>query len=119
MQIKPLYINSIIGIFIVLITASCSTEKDALINKGYNNMTARYNGYYNARIIIGEMLDGYREGYQEDYIDIIDLDLYPTEADVPNVFPELEEEYDEEEKLAESAPFVVSTSQFEPFQTTT
>ena len=54
-------------------------------------MTARYNGYYNARIIIGEMLDGYREGYQEDYIDIIDLDLYPTEADVPNVFPELED----------------------------
>tara|TARA_B110000037_G_scaffold91706_1_gene108250 strand:- start:9665 stop:12319 length:2655 start_codon:yes stop_codon:yes gene_type:complete len=75
----------------MLVAISCSTEKDALINKGYHNMTARYNGYYNARVIIGEMLEGYRESYQEDYIGIIDLDLYPTEVDVPNVFPELED----------------------------
>lgn len=54
-------------------------------------MTARYNGYYNAGVIIDEMLEGYREGYQEDYVNIIPLDLYPTEADVPNVFPELED----------------------------
>jgi hypothetical protein len=91
MQIKPLYIKSIIGIFIVLIAASCSTEKDALINKGYHNMSARYNGYYNAGVIIDEMLDGYRESYQEDYVDVIPLDLYPTELDAPNVFPELED----------------------------
>lgn len=91
MQIKPLYLKSFIGILALLLVASCSTEKDALLNKGYHNMTARYNGYYNARVIIGEMLDGYREGYQEDYIDIIPLDLYPTEVDVPNMYPELED----------------------------
>ncbi|MFT5822297.1 MAG: tetratricopeptide (TPR) repeat protein [Crocinitomix sp.] len=75
----------------VLIAASCSTEKDALINKGYHNMNARYNGYYNAGVIIDEMLEGYREGYLEDYIDVIPLDLYPTELDAPNVYPELED----------------------------
>lgn len=54
-------------------------------------MTARYNGYYNAGVIIDEALQGYRDSYQEDYTTIIPLDLYPTEEDVPNLFPELED----------------------------
>lgn len=54
-------------------------------------MTARYNGYYNARVIIDEALTAYRLDYQEDYTEILPLDLYPTEADAPNMFPEMED----------------------------
>jgi tetratricopeptide (TPR) repeat protein len=79
-----------IGLLTMLL-AACSTEKEALLNKGYHNMTARYNGYYNARVIIEEALDNYRAGYQDDYNQILPLDLYPTEADAPNLFPEMED----------------------------
>lgn len=54
-------------------------------------MTARYNGYYNARFIIDEALLGYRDGFQEDYTQILPLDLYPNETDAPNMFPEMED----------------------------
>lgn len=54
-------------------------------------MTARYNGYYNARVIIDEALLGYRDGFQEDYTQILPLDLYPNETDAPNMFPEMED----------------------------
>lgn len=54
-------------------------------------MTARYNGYYNARVIINEELTGYRAKYQEDYTKIIPLDLYPTAEDAPNLFPALDD----------------------------
>ena len=54
-------------------------------------MTARYNGYYNANVLIDEAVAGYRESFQEDYTRIIPLDLYPNETDVANLFPELED----------------------------
>lgn len=88
---KPLYTKLLFSAFIVLTALSCSTEKDALLNKGYHNMTARYNGYYNARVIIQQELESYRAGYQEDYTEIIPFDLYPTEADAPNFFPPMED----------------------------
>lgn len=76
---------------IALFILACSTEKEALLNKGYHNMTARYNGYYNARVIIDEALLNYRDGYQDNYNEILPLDLYPTEADAPNLTPEMED----------------------------
>jgi tetratricopeptide (TPR) repeat protein len=73
------------------ILSSCSTEKDAFLNKGYHNMTARYNGYYNAGVIINEALESYRTGYQEDYSKVIPLDLYPKGEDASAMFPQLED----------------------------
>ena len=90
MRRNTVYNQMILGL-LVLLGFACSTEKEALLNKGYHNMTARYNGYYNARVIIDEALTAYRLDYQEDYTEILPLDLYPTEADAPNMFPEMED----------------------------
>ncbi len=86
-------INKVIvfSAFLLSIFSSCSTEKDALLNKGYHNMTARYNGYYNAGVIINEALESYRIGYQEDYSKVIPLDLYPKGEDASAMFPQLED----------------------------
>lgn len=73
------------------IISSCSTEKDALLNVGYHNMTARYNGYYNAGVIIDEALYNFRDGYQEDYSQILPLDLYPNDEEVSGMVPALED----------------------------
>lgn len=91
MQLTPQYRKFILSLFTVLLVGACSTEKDAIINKGYHNMTARYNGYYNAGVIIDESLDSYRNGFTENYNDIIPIDLYPTAEDAPNLYPELED----------------------------
>ena len=88
--------NSIIfkiaALFLSLwVIGSCSTEKDALLNKGYHNMTARYNGYYNAGVIIDEALFNFRDGYQEDYTQILPLNLYPNDEEVAGMVPNLED----------------------------
>lgn len=91
MQIKPRYFTFFLSAVLLLTIVSCSTEKDALLNKGYHNMTARYNGYYNAGVIIKEALANYRANYQEDYDKLLPLDLYPSEDGVANMTPELED----------------------------
>lgn len=85
---KYLLHSLVIGLGII---SSCSTEKDALLNVGYHNMTARYNGYYNAGVIIDEALFNFRDGYQEDYTQILPLDLYPNEEEVAGMVPALED----------------------------
>lgn len=59
----------------------CSTDKDAWINRTYHNTTAHYNGYWNAKEIIKETMDGFESGYVENYDRIIPVYLYPNEAE--------------------------------------
>ncbi|UKN00430.1 tetratricopeptide repeat protein [Paracrocinitomix mangrovi] len=68
-----------------LILVSCSTEKDAALNIGYHNMTAKYNGYFNAKEIMAEALDSYRNTLNEDYHNILPLDVFPSEEDVAKI----------------------------------
>ncbi len=90
-KIHTLY-NHLLGLAFLLLTAvGCSTEKDALINRAYHNMTARYNGYYNAQVIINDALDEFRNGHQENYETIIPLDLYPNEEEAAALNPPLDD----------------------------
>ena len=77
-------------LFVAFFTG-CSTEKDAPLNVGYHNMTARYNGYFNARVIMEDALDNYRATANEDYTKILPLDLYPSKEDVPMIQENSEE----------------------------
>ena len=61
---------------IVLVLLSCSTEKDAWINKTYHNTTAHYNGYFNAGEIIKETMTDFEINRQENYSEIIPLFIY-------------------------------------------
>ncbi|MEX1000744.1 MAG: tetratricopeptide repeat protein [Crocinitomicaceae bacterium] len=84
---------------VILLVTNCSTEKDALINVGYHNMTARYNGYFNARILMDESLTNYREGVAEDYNEILPLELYPSKEDVPTIKEKYETAQEKCEKV--------------------
>ena len=86
----PTNLISILLLF-VLFGLSCSTEKDAALNKGYHNMTARYNGYFNAGVIIQQSLDSYREKYVDDYNKILPLKVYPSEEDASSVYPQMDD----------------------------
>jgi tetratricopeptide (TPR) repeat protein len=91
MNLKPTTSFVLILALIVGMAYSCSTEKDAVINVAYHNMTARYNGYYNAGVIIDEALTGYRTSYQENWEEILPIELYPSAEDVSSMFPPLDD----------------------------
>ena len=74
----------------VAILLGCSTEKDAALNVGYHNMTARYNGYFNAGEIINQSMTSYRDKYEDDYADILEIQVFPDEEDATAVFPDMD-----------------------------
>ena len=82
---KTLKITSLVCVLVGLVY-SCSTEKDAALNRGYHNMTAHYNGYFNAGEKIKESLASYEKGYQEDFETILPVYIYPGEDDAASMF---------------------------------
>lgn len=76
---------------LLIVTAiACSTEKDAAMNRGFHNMTARYNGYFNAGEIINESLTGFRDKTKEDYTKILPLEVYPDAEAATALNPEMD-----------------------------
>jgi tetratricopeptide (TPR) repeat protein len=76
---------------LVSIINSCSTEKDAAINKGYHNMNARYNGYFNAGEIIDASLTSFRESKKDDYTKLLELEKYPVGDEASALFPDMDD----------------------------
>ncbi len=71
---------SILTIAIVVVQ-SCSTEKDAWINRGFHNMNAKYNGYFNAGEIIDDALLSYRDKTKEDYTKVLPVEAFPSKEE--------------------------------------
>jgi tetratricopeptide (TPR) repeat protein len=63
---------------VVLFLMNCSTEKDALLNRTFHNVTAKYNGYFNANEIIIESLFQHEASRKENYYNIIPVYQYPN-----------------------------------------
>ena len=73
------YLLSTFSLFtVVLLLMNCSTEKDALINRTFHNVSAKYNGYFNANEIIIESLFQHEASRKENYYKIIPVYPYPN-----------------------------------------
>lgn len=79
--------RSISYIIILIIAGSivaCSTEKDAWMNRSYHNVTSHYNGYWNAKELIKETMDGFEGGYSENYDEILPVFIHPNDEESKN-----------------------------------
>lgn len=90
MNIFKVLTLALVSVCFAVFINSCSTEKDALINKGYHNMNARYNGYFNAGEVMRESLTGFRNAAKEDYTKILPLELYPDADQASGLFPQMD-----------------------------
>lgn len=79
----------LIGAF--LLASACVTQKKkddvSAIRKGYHNMTAHYNGYYNANVLIGESMAELNDQYKDNYSKVLPVYEYVA-ADNPKAVAE-------------------------------
>lgn len=69
---------------------SCSTEKDAFLNKAYHNTTAKFNGYFNANEIIKEAMLQYKLGKKENYNQILSIFHYANKEESKALYPAMD-----------------------------
>lgn len=82
------------AILLLLVLASCTVHKDqedqSFLSKVYHNTTARYNGYFNADLLMQESVAALNQEYVEDYDTLIPVYPYMANPNVENQFNTLD-----------------------------
>lgn len=71
-----LYLNRVKKLFIFFISIlffSCSSQKDAVLNRAFHNLAAHYNGYYYAKEEVTKVEKAYQKALTDDYNKILRL----------------------------------------------
>ncbi len=68
----------------------CSQEKNSFVNRSYHNVTAKFNGYYNAREKVREGVKKLESNYEEDYKTLLPIYIYGTEEEAKSVASEMD-----------------------------
>ncbi len=87
---KTVVLNILIAVTLVAVLNSCTTSRNTFINRGYHNLTARYNGYYYATESVKEGEFKIRADYPFDYDKILPIYLIPTNESAKNTFPDFD-----------------------------
>lgn len=58
------------------------------MHRGYHNMTARYNGYFNGKESWLEALEEIEEEHEEDYYDVLPVHIYGTKKEISRIMNE-------------------------------
>ncbi len=73
----------------VLGSWGCSTEKDAFLNRAFHQTTARYNGYYHAKLAYNKGLRKLRQKSEENYEVILPVFVRSDEKTAKSIFPQM------------------------------
>lgn len=83
--------NRSILIFIVsLVLWGCSQEKNTIVSRGYHNLTAHYNGFFNGRMALKDAHLAMKTSYEEDYTQLLPIFIYSKEDVVQPIYPDLD-----------------------------
>jgi tetratricopeptide (TPR) repeat protein len=74
-----------------LICVSCSNTKDTFINRTFHNLSAHYNGYYNAGLKIEDALDKLAAGHVDHYDRTLSVFQYGDLSKAKSVYPQLDD----------------------------
>ena len=80
-------------IIIAVLTSQCSTEKNTTIHRGFHNLHAKYNGYFNANEIIKETYNEFLNSRKENYNSILPVFPTPNEAESKSWYAPMDTAY--------------------------
>lgn len=78
---------------------SCSNKKDGTSYRVYHNMTAHYNGYFNANELVAKGENTIRAAHKDDYDKLLPIFIYGTEEQAKATFPDMEKAIGKCEKV--------------------
>ncbi|MBS1763816.1 MAG: hypothetical protein JSS90_02485 [Bacteroidetes bacterium] len=74
----------------LLFLISCSTKKNTVVNRAYHNLTAHYNGYFNARERVKEGAKTLAASHTDHYDRILDIFKYGTDDKAKAIYPDMD-----------------------------
>jgi len=87
-------INRYIPLFLlaigILLVSGCSTKKKNFLSRGYHNLTAKYNVYWNGKEAMKEGVDKLEKSHSDDYEQILDVFPVGTSESAKSVYAQMD-----------------------------
>ncbi len=105
----------LISILASLFFQSCSTEKNAFLNRNYHYVTVRYNGYFNGNEAYKLAKKNIAENHDDDFDELLDVYQYGSEVDNKNEYANLDRAIKKGAKMIDrhSMPFKIKGEEVE------
>ena len=75
---------------VIAFFCSCSTEKNTILRRGFHNLHAKYNGYYNANEIIKQTYSNFKNTRKENYNKILPVFIIPNNVESKNWYSQMD-----------------------------
>jgi tetratricopeptide (TPR) repeat protein len=80
-----------VSVLVLFLFASCSTKKNTLLSRTYHGVTAKYNGYFNAKIKVKEGADRLANQHEDKYDRILKIYKHADPQKARSIFPDMDE----------------------------
>ena len=78
-------------LFLVLLClSSCSTRKNTALNRGYHNMTSRFNVNFNGKEALKTGEAEYQKLCKDNYITVLPIYVYPPKEQLSSIYPPMD-----------------------------
>jgi tetratricopeptide (TPR) repeat protein len=88
---KAFYLIPVFFLLIFLGGCSSKSSQTSFAYKSYHDLTARFNRYFNSKLIMLETLDYFKETYKDNYEEILPLYVYGTDEQAQSKFPDMDD----------------------------
>jgi hypothetical protein len=85
-RMKRKYLLLLAASALLVVFYACNPANNTLINRTYHSTTARYNGYFNANLLLEDAMSSFRNNLREDYYNILTIEVYPDEKQVLDMY---------------------------------
>ncbi|MDX1829645.1 MAG: hypothetical protein R3342_08875 [Lutibacter sp.] len=93
-----------VSLLIILVVVSCSTKKDAFLNRTYHSVATKYNVLYNGKVALQKGLTELNQNYKDDYWKILPIEpLKVDELALPGIQQDADTSPKEFDKAEEKA----------------
>jgi tetratricopeptide (TPR) repeat protein len=85
-----LFKRTLYCLVVITVLVSCTTKKNAAVNRIYHNITARYNGYYYSNVSIDDGIFKIEKANKDNFDKILPIYIYPIPEKAKTTFPEFD-----------------------------
>lgn len=78
-------------VFISLLWSSCSNTKDTWVNRRFHNLSAHYNGYYNAGLKVDDGVERLAASHENKYDRILSVFQYANSEKSKSIYPQMDD----------------------------
>ncbi len=85
--------KSVFTALLIMLISQCSTEKNTVIHRGFHNLHAKYNGFFNANELIKTSYNNFLKSRKEDYNEILPVFPFTSNEEAKNWYAPMDTAY--------------------------